>query len=532
MSALRLTLLLAIGLVLPGCSLIGGFMHREPAVDAGPSLPNDCSTFALGDRENLGSCVNSEYPDIVPIISPDGRMLYFDRKRSPDNTGGTADNDEIYVSTRQSDGSWGPARNIGAPLNTRAANFVASALPDGNTLLVGNTYNADGTGGPGVSITHRTRDGWSFPEALQIADFENRNGYVSYSLANDGVSLLMSIEADGTLGDRDLYVSFLQDDGSWSRPLHLGATVNTAETESSPFLAADNETLYFSSEGHDSMGAYDVFVTRRLDDTWTRWSEPENLGPTINTTASEAGFVIPARGDYAYFGSSVEGGYGSVDIVRVALPEAAKPDPVVLVRGRTLDRETGRPVEATVTYEALAGTARGRAYSNPETGEYQIVLPAGARYGFRASATGYYSESVSLDLSDLAAYDEREQDLTLAPLAVGTKVRLNNLFFDTAQATLRSESRAELDRLAAFLRDNPSITLEIGGHTDSEGSDASNQRLSERRAQSVVDFLTGAGVTASRLRARGYGESEPVASNDTADGRQQNRRVEFEVTGL
>ena len=516
---------------LSGCSLIGGFMNRGDDAPAVVAVA-DCSMIAFDGRENLGGCINTEYPEIVPIISPDGRTLYFDRKRSPENVGGVEDPDEIYVSRLQPDGTWGPAVNIGPPLNTPRANFVSSALPDGNTLLVGNRYDRDGGSGPGVSITRRTKDGWSFPELLDIEGFENESRYVSYSLANDGVSLLMAVEASGTLGDRDLYVSFLEADGTWSRPLHLGAVVNTPEAESTPFLAADNETLFFSSEGHDTMGGYDVFVTRRLDDSWTRWSAPENLGPSINTSGSESGFVIPARGDYAYFGSSAPGGFGSVDLVRVALPEAARPAPVVLVRGRTLDRETGAPVEATVTYESLTGTGRGRAFSNPTTGEYQIVLPAGQRYGFQAGASGYYPESVGLDLTDLAAYDEREQDLQLAPLAVGTKVRLTNLFFDTAQASLRPESRAELDRLAAFLRDSPGVTLEIAGHTDAEGSEASNQRLSERRAQAVVDFLTAAGIAAGRLDARGYGEGAPVATNDTADGRQQNRRVEFEVTGL
>ena len=521
---------LAVLVALPGCSLISGFMDRggPPPVAA----PADCSTFMMGERENLGACINSASPELSPLSSPDGRTLYFDRKRHPDNTGGTDDNDEIWFSTLQPDGSWGPARNVGAPLNTARNDWVVSVLPDGNTLLVANTYNRDGSKGNGVSITRRTRDGWAFPEALDIDDFYNDSRYVSYFLSPDGRSLLMALERNDTEGDQDLYVSFLQDDESWSAPLNLGDIVNTSGTETSPFMAADGQTLYFSSNGHGGLGGYDVFVTRRQDDSWTRWSEPENLGPTINTAGGELGFAIPARGDYAYLSTGGSGSIGADDIVRVALPEAARPEPVVLVRGRTLDRDTGEPVGATVTYEALDGAGRGRAYSNPATGEYQIVLPAGSTYGFQASADGYYPESVGVDLTTLTAYEERDQDLTLAPLAVGAKVRLTNLFFDTAQATLRPESRAELNRLAAFLRGTPGVTLEIAGHTDSEGSDASNQRLSERRAQAVVDFLTEAGIAASRLTVRGYGEAQPVATNDTAEGRQQNRRVEFEVTGL
>lgn len=484
-----------------------------------------------GGRENLGTCINSTYADITPQISPDGRTLYFDRKNSPDNAGRAEDTDDIWFSTLQADGNWGPARNLGAPLNTAGPNSVASVLPDGNTLLVTGVYLAGGRTGTGLSLASRTRDGWGAPTQVRIPGLQNRSDYVNYYLSQDGQALLMSIQKDGGRGDRDLWVSRRQGDGPWGELVNLGPAINTDTTESSPFLASDGVTLYFSSSGHGGEGGRDIFVTRRLDETWTRWSRPENLGSNINTPTNDAGFVIPAAGDFAYF-TSAEDSYGRTDIFRARLPESMRPRPVVLVRGRVLDARTRQPLEASVVYEGLGNTQRGVARSNPVTGEYQIVLPAGARFGFRGEAPRYYPENVNVDLSAVTAYAERTQDLLLVPLEVGSTVRLNNIFFDVNRATLRSESALELDRLADYLRANPTVEVEIGGHTDNVGADAANQTLSQARARAVAEYLAGRGIAARRVQSRGYGEAQPSASNDTDEGRQQNRRVEFKVIRL
>jgi OOP family OmpA-OmpF porin len=484
-----------------------------------------------GGRENLGTCINSTYADIIPQISPDGRILYFDRKDSPGNAGGVEDADDIWFSTLQADGSWGPARNMGAPLNNTGPNSVAAVLPDGNTLLLTGVYRADGRTGQGVSLASRTRDGWSAPAEIPIPGLQNRSQFVNYYLSQDGQALLMSIQKDGGRGDRDLWVSLRTGEGPFGQPVNLGPTLNTDTTESGPFLASDGVTLYFSSAGHGGEGGRDIFVTRRLDDTWTRWSRPENLGSGINTPTNDAGFVIPASGDYAYF-TSAEDSYGRSDIFRARLPESMRPRPVVLVRGRVLDARTRQPLEASVVYEGLGNTQRGVARSNPATGEYQIVLPAGARFGFRGEAPRYYPENVNVDLSAVTAYAERTQDLLLVPLEVGSTVRLNNIFFDVNRATLRPESALELDRLADYLRANPTVEVEIGGHTDNTGTDEANRTLSQARARAVAEYLAGKGIAARRVQSRGYGEAAPTASNDTEEGRQQNRRVEFKVIRL
>ena len=529
----RLFLALAALVGLSGCTRVLQVADAVRAqlprqADAGP-----CTGLQLlpNGAENLGTCVNSAYAELVPIVSPDGRSLYFVRKESPDNVGGAAAGDDIWTSRLGPDGAWGRAENIGAPLNTARNNYVVTAMPGGNALVLANIYNRDGTGSSGVSVTRRTATGWAFPEALRLTNLVNRNAYGSYAMAGDGRTLLLAVQGDDSRGDQDLYVSFVQPDGSWSQPRNLGPTLNTAQAETTPFLAADGTTLYFSSLGHGGEGGYDVFVTRRLDDSWTRWSAPENLGPTVNSAGGELGFNIPASGDLAYLASTTQS-VGLTDIVRVAVPAVARPRAVALVSGRVLAAGTGAPLGATVTYEALDGSARGTANTDPATGAYTIALPAGAVYGFRGEAAGHYAESTTLDLSATTAYEERQQDLSLTPLAVGTTLRLNNLFFDTGRATLRPESGAELDRLAAFLAANPAVEVEIAGHTDSEGSDATNQTLSQGRAQAVVAYLTARGVAAARTPARGYGEARPAGTNDTPDGRQANRRVEFRVTRL
>lgn len=524
----------ALALASAACARAGSSSAPAPsAAVVVEAVHGACTGPARGvdGRENLGTCVNSAFADIAPQISPDGQTLYFDRKNDPANTGGAADRDDIWYSIRQPDGSWSPARNLGAPLNTARENFVAAVMPGGNTLLLGNVYGATEAGGSGVSITHRTRDGWSAPEALHIRNFQNRNEYASYYLSQAGQALLMAIERDGGAGDQDLHVSFRQADGSWSEPLNLGPTVNTADDEDSPFLASDGVTLYFSSGGHGGYGDNDILVTRRLDDTWRNWSKPENLGPTINTPGFDAGFVIPASGEYAYF-ISTRDSHGSADIFRAPLPKALRPRPVVLVRGQIVDTAGRAPVAGEVTYQALEGTEHGATRTNPTTGEYQVVLPTGELYAVQGEVPHAYPEAVTVDLRDVEKYDERVQDIAVVPLRPGAHVRLGNVLFDFGKATLRPESRVELNRLADFLQRNPTLVVQISGHTDNVGSGDVNRLLSKQRARAVAVYLNDKGIARRRALPYGYGETQPVASNATDEGRQRNRRVEFKVVRM
>jgi len=480
------------------------------------------------EAENLGPNVNTKYSEVGPIISPDGKTLYLCRKDHPQNKGGGED--DIWFSTLNTDGTWSVAVNMGSPLNNERNNFIESISPDGNTILLGNIYNYfDGSMGPGCSMSHRSRGGWAFPKPQKIEKYENRNDYVSYYLSSDGKVLLMSIEIKKGFGDRDIYVSFRTGNNAWSRPINLGPSINTKESDGTMFLAADGVTLYFSTSGHGGLGSSDIWMTKRLDDTWTNWSKLVNMGPKINSSGWDSYFTIPASGEYAYFVSS-RSGEGEEDVFRIKLPTAAKPDPVVLISGRVLNAKTNEPVKADIFYETLPnGTEAGLARSEPDKGEYKIVLPYGKKYGFRAKAKGFYAVNEFIDASDLKEYKEISRNLYLAPIEKDQVIRLNNIFFEFGKSVLKSESFPELDRVVKLLNDNPTIEIELSGHTDNVGSDDANLTLSQNRAEAVVDYLTGKGIKKGRIIAKGYGESASVSTNDTEEGRQLNRRVEFKI---
>jgi len=480
------------------------------------------------EPENMGPMVNSVFSDLSPKITPDGKTLFI--SRYPDNNNGK---NNIWVSYLQENGTWSLAKNIGTPLNVQGSSTsVQSVSPDGNTLLLSNLYRYfDGSiSGGGCSVSWRQRGGWAFPKGQVIEKFENKNQYVNYYLSNSGQFLLMAIEKKKGLGAKDIYVSFKEDKNNWSKPLNLGSVVNTKGEEYGPFLAADDKTLYFVSEGLPGYGNADVWMTKRLDDTWTNWSTPVNMGDKINTPDFDAYFSIDAAGEYAYF-SSARSGEGLSDIFRIKMPEEAKPEPVVLVYGKVFDKKTGEPIKANISYELLpSGKEVGTASTSPEDNIYKIVLPYGENYGFMASANNYYSITENLDLKNLTEYKELEVNLYLAPIEKNEAIRLNNIFFEFGKATLKQESYPELNRLIKLLTDNPTINIEIAGHTDNVGSDTDNLELSKNRAASVVEYLTKNGIKSNRLTSQGFGETKPVATNDTEEGRQLNRRVEFMVT--
>lgn len=477
--------------------------------------------------ERLGPNVNSQAAEKAPLVSPDGKTLYVVREGHPGNIGGR--NDDIWAATLQPDGSWGPLMNIGRPINNQGANAMISVSPDNNSYVIMNTYHPNGApSGSGFSMTYRTDSSWIVPQKMNIRNFYNRNIFQEASMSPDGKALVMAVQRDDSYGNKDLYVSFLQDDGSWSEPKNMGPVVNTIFSEIGPFIAADGKTMYYSTAGKRGFGSSDIFVTRRLDDTWVHWSEPENLGPDINTKNWDAYYVVTADGKYAYFCAG--GLEGDLDIYRIPLPVGARPSPVVIVQGRVFDARTKKTLSASIRYETLKdGKEAGIARSNPKTGEYKIVLPSGSEFGFRAEAKGYYPVSDNLSTTALTEYKELNRDLYLEPLEVGRTIRINNLFFDFGKWDIRSESHADLNRLVALLKSSPTMRIQLSGHTDDVGSDKDNVALSEKRAQSVLQYLIDNGVDAGRLTAKGFGKTKPIAKNRTDEGRQLNRRVEFTI---
>lgn len=482
----------------------------------------------VNERENLGARINSEHRELLPVVTADGNTLFFCRLQHPDNIGPNK-REDIWFSTKQPDGFWGEAQHLAAPLNDEYPNFVSSVMPANNTLVLGSVYKSGATPGPGVSLAYLTETGWSMPEALNIEGFQNQGPYVNYSMAADGSTLLMALFRPGGLGDMDIFVSFRREDESWSEPLNIGPDINTATAEATVFLAADNRTLYFSSEGHNGYGGNDIFMSRRLDDTWLQWSEPINLGPEINSEGWDGDFSVPASGEYVYF-VSTEQSFGEQDIFRLRLPQSLRPQPLILVEGIVKDAKTGRPVTTRIIYEDLhSGVEVGRATSSPASGAYRIALPAGQHYAFRAEAPNYFAVNENLDLATLAEYSELTRDLMLVPIEEGQTVRLNNVFFSSGTADLLDQSATELARVVDLLSYNPAMTITLRGHTDNVGESSDNLRLSGARARAVADYLVRQGVARERIREKGLGETEPVADNSSAEGRRMNRRVEFQI---
>jgi OOP family OmpA-OmpF porin len=481
-----------------------------------------------GERENLGPNVNSASDELCPVISPDGKTLHFTRQGHPDNIP-PADNQDIWVCQINPDGSFSPAKNLGEPLNNSDNSSVTSIAPDGNTMVLLNIYKRDSPMEKGVSITHKRGDAWDYPEALLIKDFYNDNQYGEYFLASSGKELIMTLQRKDSYGGKDLYVSFRTDSGTWTAPKHMGPQINSGGGETSPCLAADGITLYFSSDGFPGFGSKDMFLSRRLDSTWTNWSEPENMGPALNTPGWDAYYSIPASGEYAYF-VSYSNSIGKADIFRAKLPSILRPKPVVLVRGKVLNSKTKLPIGGNITYERLSdGLELGIAYANPTTGEYSIVLPAGDAYAFLATSKGYFPVSENVNLKATTAYAEISRDLLLTPIEQGATIRLNNLFFDTGKYQLRPESVSELKRLIKVLDENPAMVIQISGHTDDVGTDATNLVLSQNRSKAVKDYLISKGVSAARLSSVGNGETKPQVPNTSDANRQINRRVEFTI---
>ncbi len=507
-----------------------GISDSEELIVAEVAIPDDLITDLV--VESLGDNVNSEFREYNPILSPDGKVLYFSRKHHPDNIGGEDDQEDIWFSEMDENGEWLPAKNIGETLNNDQPNFVSSVTPDGNTvvLILGNRYLENGKMIAGVSVSTKVNDTWSIPQPIEIENDYNFNKRANYFMTNNRKVLLLSVEREDTHGDRDLYVSFLMDDDTWSEPKNLGPQVNTASEESAPFLAADDITLFFSSTGFSGYGGADIYVSKRLDDTWTNWSEPQNMGPQINTENDDLFFSIPADSQFAFYSRGVS--LDDNDIYTVEMPLFSRPIPVIAIKGRIINAETGEPVDAKIIYERLSdGAELGIAQANPNTGEFEFILPSGELYGFRAEADGYVSVNENIDLRDYKGDDYTIQlrDLKLVPIKEKVVVVLNNVFFDFDKAILKQESFPELKRVAELLKERPSLQIEISGHTCNVGPAAYNLNLSKRRAEAVAKYVKDQDIDDSRIMVKFFGEEQPSETNETIEGRQKNRRVEFEI---
>jgi len=476
---------------------------------------------------SLGPLINSPFDEVCPIISPDGKSLYFDRKLHPDNIG-LQKNDDIWLSELIGS-EWSNPINIGEPLNNSNHNFICAISPDGKTALVGNVYAPENTEAAGVSISYKMESGWSNPYAIKINDFNNLNQYNEFTLSADGSALVMSLETIEGKGLLDLYVSFQLANRTYSTPINLGTQINTAGNEMTPFLAADGKTLYFSSNGFPGFGNQDIFMVRRLDNTWNNWSEPINLGEEVNTPEWDVYYSIDAKGEYAYFSSSKTTGT-NLDIFRVKLPPQAQPEDIMWLKGKVLDKINTEAITANLSISSVDENGNKTIAFSREDEGYAIILPQLGSYLITIQSEGYYSTDTLINIDILTSYNEVIQDFRLIPKKAGVIIEMKNILFKVNSSVLEDTSYSEIDKVVKFMQSNAGVAIEIRGHTNGYCDDDYCNSLSAKRAKAVVDYCITNGIAMDRLTSKGLGKTMPIADNATSAGRQANQRVEFMIT--
>ncbi len=505
--------------------------------------------------DNLGAHLNSSYDDYAPLFAPDGRTMYFTSRRPIGRRPRTDSRDHKYFEkvllAEKTTAGWRTLGEIPGRVNSRSHTAATAISEDGSLMVI---YQGD-RGGNLYESTLRKNGKWSKPGNISRT-INSRERETSAAFSSDGNTMYFVSDRPGGYGGKDIWMTKRNERGRWTEPVNLGATVNTEYDEEGVFLAPDDKTLYFSSKGHNTMGGFDIFKTVFQNG---RWTEPENLGYPINSPSDDLFFTLSADGNTGYFSSPRPEGYGGSDIYEVTFlgpekpvinapgdelialqarpnPEAFLDDevqaavPMALLRGKIMDEETGEPLQAIIElYDNEEEVLLAEFTSNSETGMYFISLPGGKNYGISVQAEDYLFHSENINITESRAHREIINDIRLKKVEIGQSIVLKNIFFDTGQSTLRAESYAELGILYKLLTDNPTLKIEISGHTDNVGSAGLNKRLSEERARAVVDFLVERGIDKERLTYAGYGFEKPIASNETAEGRQMNRRTEFEI---
>lgn len=550
--------------------------------------------------------VNTRYNEVSPVISPDGKTLYFVVADHPENGYGKDGSQDIWVSTLDDKGEWTKAKHLGSPFNQNRNNAVFNFLPDGSQFIRGTRSRNE----KGFSIASTSGN----LNELSVTDFDKMNKGIFYgaTLSADGKQMIIYFSEKANDKFSDLYLSSRQPDGHFSKPAKM--KISSVADDFSPFIATDQKTLYFASNrfSKDRIGGIDVYKTTRLDDSWQNWSEPVNLGRAVNTVADDAYFTVDSKGNIftARAGAKVDGGnydllilkprninivlQGMVYNQKTKQPIAANVDvklkelkqPFNLKSGTSgkfetripevdgfniaanangflpansdhkvphLNRDTTLHVDIYLTPVAkqlsLAGDILDKKTNNKvpapkislaqkgnpsamappaDGGSYKQDIGGFGWYVFYVTAEGYLNATDSVQVIDENTIPVIK-NIVMTPIEVGVTVRLKNIYFDFDKTTLKSESYVELNKVVDFLKQNSHVSIEIAGHTDSKGSDDYNLNLSQGRSQSVVDYLASQGIDKSRLQAHGYGETKPIDTNDTDEGRANNRRVEFTI---
>jgi len=467
---------------------------------------------------NMGPNINTPDDEYLPVATADESMLIFTRKIN--------NNEDFYKSVKLN-GKWQRAAYLSDQINTPQYNEGAQSISqDGKYLFFTGCNRPDGLGRCDIYISQKRGDDWSKP--FDLSPPINTPGWESQpSISADGRTLYFVSNRKGGYGGYDIWRSTLTANG-WGEPENLGPNINTSYDEQSPFIHPDDSTLYFSSNGWPGLGGKDLFVSRLGKDG--KWMKPENLGYPINSSGDENGLSVTANGSSAFFSSDNLNGYGGYDIYTFLLPRSLRPHIVTYVKGKVSDIKTKAPLEAAVEIIDLQKNIPVyQDYSDALKGDFLATLTSGKNYGLNISKSGYLFYSDNFSLVGHEPKNPFNLIVLLQPIEIGSKVILNNIFFDTNKFDLKPESVAELQKLVEFLNVNPTVHIEISGHTDNVGNDQLNQTLSENRAKAVYQYLISSQVNPARLVYKGYGKTQPIAPNTTDEGRQKNRRTEFMI---
>lgn len=485
------------------------------AVQYAKDHPGNNYVFA---PQNLGDSVNTTDLEYYPSITVDGSTLVFTRRLKG--------RDEDFFETQLRDGRWTKATGMPGDINSNFNEGAQNISQDGELLVFTGCNFPEGFGSCDLYFSTKTKRGWSVPE--NAGEIINTEFWESApSLSPDKRELYFSSNRPGGYGGKDIYVCRRLPNGRWSEPENLGPAINTIGDESCPFVHADNQTLYFTSNGLQGYGGDDLFLAKRQADD--KWADVKNLGYPVNTIESEGSLVVAADGKTAYYASDRADTRGGLDLYSFELREDIRPRKTLWVKGTVFDKKTNEGLPSSVE---LIDLSTGKAVSKLQTdevGNYLVTLPVGNDYAFNVNRKGYLFYSQNFPFSQKPSDSTYTINIGLQPIEANASIILNNIFFDVNKYDLKPESVAELDKVVQMLNDNPALKILISGHTDNTGKAADNLKLSENRAKAVVAYLMSEGIDINRLQAKGLGSSQPIADNDTEEGRTRNRRTELTV---
>ena len=472
--------------------------------------------------KNLGASVNSKMAEYLPSQTIDGSQLFYTRRVETYN-------EDFFSSKRIKGGNWESATPLKGSLNTPQSEGAMMISQDGEWLVFTGCYRPDSYGGCDLYISYRTPQGWS--AAKNLGPRINSDQWESQPcLSPDKRELYFASRRIGGYGGSDIYVSRLDDNGNWSDPVNLGPTVNSTADEQCPFIHADNQTLYFTSSYWQGYGDDDLFFVRKQVNG--SWSTPVNLGYPINTIDREGTLFITADGKTAYYAGERKDSYGGLDLYSFEMKPANRPFETRWVSGTVIDKKTGKGIAATLELTDLTTRQVISKVKTDSLGHYLLTLPTGRDYAFTVNQRGYLFNSDQYFLKNGITDSTVEKNIVLQPLEQNASIILRNIFFETNLFELSPVSITELDKLVALLNENPSLKIEISGHTDNVGKAETNLILSDNRAKAVVDYLIRNKIDPKRLTAKGYGLTKPIADNATEEGRAKNRRTEMKITAL